>query len=411
MSGYSWSTAWLGLDRRRRGLALVVAAALVLAIGGWVTSLVIESPREAAANAAAPAPSLITVPVERRAVGEEIVTRGLVTATQTVEVVTDLAGKDAQRALVSGHVPKPGDEITGGSVVIEISGRPILALQADVPAYRDLRPGDTGPDVLRLNAALATAGLSANKESSAYDAATQQAVESLYRNAGYPSDGTLPAGEVAFVSALPASVVQVTATLGTSAAESSVKIASGALTVAATFSSGEAARVQPGAKVVISSELLGESVDATVKVAAAPEAANSAESPGTKDPATGAAATAGKDGVVPSDSAAKSMFQIVPDKPLSSQWAGQDVKVRVVSAVTDTEVLAVPVTAIVSNGSGDTEVVVVRKGATSVSDADPRRVAVTVGAVGGGWAEVTPGDGAELSEGDPVQLSASTQGG
>lgn len=53
-------------------------------------------------------------------------------------------------------------------------------------------------------------------------------------------------------------------------------------------------------------------------------------------------------------------------------------------------VLAVPVTAIVANGSGGTEVVVVEKGATSVTDANPRRVPVAVGVTGGGWAQITP---------------------
>lgn len=85
-------------------------------------------------------------------------------------------------------------------------------------------------------------------------------------------------------------------------------------------------------------------------------------------------------------------------------------KVRVISAVTESEVLAVPLAAIVANGTGETEVVVVRRGATQISDAEPRRVRVDIGASGGGWVEVTAVDGT-LTEGDPVQLSAPTAGG
>ena len=85
--------------------------------------------------------------------------------------------------------------------------------------------------------------------------------------------------------------------------------------------------------------------------------------------------------------------------------ANQDVRVRVVSASTGEKGLAVPVTAIVANGSGRTEVVVVEKGATSVTDANPRRVPVAVGVTGGGWAQITPVND-DLAAGDLVRLSA-----
>lgn len=68
--------SWSRLDRRRRALALVVGGAVLVALGGWLATLSIESPREAAAKASAPEPSLITVAVESREVGEELVTRG-----------------------------------------------------------------------------------------------------------------------------------------------------------------------------------------------------------------------------------------------------------------------------------------------------------------------------------------------
>jgi hypothetical protein len=190
------------------------------------------------------------------------------------------------------------------------------------------------------------------------------------------------------------------------------------LTVAADFPTAQAGLIQPGAKVVISSELLGKSVDATIQKAPGRTETGTESEPGdaaggASPGATSGESVTGKDGAEGGDPAggpasdpAQALYSIVPDQPLGSEWAGQDVKVRVVSASTEGEVLAVPVTAIVSNSSGDTEVVVVDKGATSITDADPRRVQVTVGATGGGWAEVTPSEGEQLAEGDPVQLSA-----
>lgn len=357
---------------RRRWLALIVVGAVCLAVGAWIATLLIESPREAVLNAEPPAPSLITVAAEKRVVGEEIITRGQVTASQTVEAVGPLTAPSALRRVVSGRLPKVGDSVAAGGVVVEISGRPIIALQGDVPAFRDLTEGDVGPDVQRLNAALAALAPELDPESSTYSPETQQAVDALYTRAGYASPSSLPAGEVLFVSALPASIVQVSGVLGGDAAEASVQIASGELRITTTLTAAESQLVQTGAEVVLSSEVLGESAPATVKA----------------------------------DSGA---IEISPDEPLPSSWAGQDVKVRVVSAVTDGEVLAVPIAAIVANGSGETEVMVVRPGATTITDAEARRVRVTVGASGAGWAEITALDGEAIAEGDHVQLSGVPQ--
>lgn len=392
---------WSGWDHGRRGLALVVVVAIALAVGAWIASLVIESPREAAANAAAPPPSLITVSVERRKVGQELVTRGLVTATQTVEAIPPDAGRGAERALVSGRIPAPGQQVDAGDVVVEISGRPVVALQGAVPAYRSLSPGDSGPDVRQLHAALADAGLDVDEASGRYDDRTAAAVTALFRRAGYTSGGSLSSAEVLIVSTLPASVVTSTAVLGGEAASSSIQVASGELRVSADFPAVHAALLQPGARVVLSSEILGVSVDATIQPVEAPAAGGPS---GHDDDDAGQPG----DGV---DGAAAATWTVVPDEPLTHDWAGQDVKVRVVSAVTEQKVLAVPVTAIVADGSGGTEVVVVAREATSIADASPQRVAVTVGATGGGWAEVVPRDKAKLSEGDPVQLSAAAGSG
>ena len=56
-----------GAGHRRRNLALlVVAAAMLSAAGGVVIGRQLQSPADAAAEADAPEPSRITVPVERR---------------------------------------------------------------------------------------------------------------------------------------------------------------------------------------------------------------------------------------------------------------------------------------------------------------------------------------------------------
>lgn len=370
-----------------RWLALVVVGALALAAGSWGASLFIESPRDVAARAAAPSPSLIAVPVELRKVGEEIVTRGVVAATQTVEAVPQTTPAGASRALISGRVPKRADSIVAGSIVVEVSGRPVIALKGAVPAYRDLSLGDKGPDVTQVRAALASAGLHTADPAGELGPSTARAITRLYERKGYsaPPGGGLPAGEVVFVSALPASVVSTTATLGADVSAASVKIASGKLAVTADLPSGQAGLVKPGARVVVSSESLGESVKAKVVPGGSPAARPESAPDG------------GSVGVA-----------IVPDSDLDPAWAGQDVRVRVVSAETVEKVLAVPVTAIVMNGSGVTEIVLVDANATTLADAHPVRIAVKVGVSGGGWVQIRParGKAASIEPGDFVQLSA-----
>lgn len=387
-------TAVAGLDRRRRGLALVVAAALLMVLGGWLSTLVIESPREAAAGASPPAPSLIAVPVERRQVGEEVVTRGRVTARTDVEAINELAGAQAHRAVVSGRLPRPGQQLKAGQVAVEISGRPIFVLTGAVPAYRDLGPGAAGGDVRQLNRALALAGFSTEAASTSFSETTRTAVDALYRRSGYTSNGTLPAAEVVFVSTMPATVSEVRGTLGSEAGSASIRLTSGDLVVVADLGGDRAALVQPGTEVEVTSEVLGTSVEATVTAAVPGSATSGAAEP--EDP-TGTAST--------SDSTSE--IVIAPKRRLSGDWVGQDVRVRILGAITATKVLAVPVTAVVSNGSGSTEVVVVDAHARSIGEAHPRRIQVTTGATGGGWVEVRPLHTA-IRAGDLVQLSAPT---
>lgn len=373
----------------RKTLWLVVVVGLVASVVAWVATEAIESPREAAASAQAPPPSLITALVEQRVVGDEVITRGTVAATESVEAITSLAGRAAQRAVISGHVPTPGRKVAAGDVIVEISGRPILAFKSVVPTYRDLRLGDQGPDVRRLNSGLEQMGFKVSQRSSDYSVATQTAVRALYRRAGYPpvGEGDLPSSEVVNFSQLPGAVISTNARLGADASKTSVQIAAGPLVVTATLPADRMGLVRAGTKLVLSSEILGESVDATVSTEVVSQ--------------SGAAETSATPGQT---------IVINPARPLPNSWAGQDVRVRVVGAQTPTKVLAVPITAVVMNASGETEVVVVDHNATSVADAHPERVPIKVGVVGGGWAEITPTK-TTLQPGDAVQLSAPTGSG
>jgi peptidoglycan hydrolase-like protein with peptidoglycan-binding domain len=73
-----------------------------------------------------------------------------------------------------------------GSVLLEVSGRPLIALPGTVPAYRDLRPGDDGTDIGQLQAALRSLGYYHGGDSAGhFGPGTKRAVTRLYAATDY----------------------------------------------------------------------------------------------------------------------------------------------------------------------------------------------------------------------------------
>jgi multidrug efflux pump subunit AcrA (membrane-fusion protein) len=70
-------------------------------------------------------------------------------------------------------------------VLLEVAGRPVIALNGGLPTYRTLRPGSTGPDVTQLEEALSRLGLHPGAVDGRYDSATGAAVAALFKRAGY----------------------------------------------------------------------------------------------------------------------------------------------------------------------------------------------------------------------------------
>lgn len=168
------------------GLILVVAAAATA--GGWWLGSRVKSPEQIAAESAPPTPSLVTAPVEFRELADRIVVRGTLVAPEETEVTV---GVPASGAPIVTRVPvSPGEQLTEGTVVLEVSGRPVFAVSGSVPAYRDLNPGDDGPDVIQLQEALGRLGYTTGDIDGVYGTVTQEAVASMYRDAGYEPAAT-----------------------------------------------------------------------------------------------------------------------------------------------------------------------------------------------------------------------------
>jgi hypothetical protein len=179
------------LGVRRRRLAVLLAVAVGAAGAGLWAGRSIESPSEAARRAAAPPASPITVPVERKVIATSIVVRGDVQYSEEYVVTPDPDVGDgaATGLVVTGRLPRNGSTLKEGAVALEVSGRPIIALQGRLPMYRALRPGSKGADVKQLQQALRRLGHLSATASGTYDAATVAAVGRLYDAAGYDPVG------------------------------------------------------------------------------------------------------------------------------------------------------------------------------------------------------------------------------
>ena len=161
-----------------------------------------------------------------------------------------------------------GDTITNGEQLAEIDGEPLFALTGPVPAWRDLTPGESGPDVTELQKALASLGYYDGGDTAGYfGPATEDAVSAYYEHLGYsaPSSGGVPAADVVFLPSLPATVVAVNGTAGEQPGQPFLELAPrGSLALTGELPPAYAGQVKSGLKVTIYDEVTGIHAAGTV---------------------------------------------------------------------------------------------------------------------------------------------------
>ena len=182
---------WVRIFRGNRALWIVAGIAVASLVAGLVLGRFVVSPADAAAGSEPPSPGLITVPVEYGELSNDVTIRADVGYADAVEVTIDTSTLSGP-AVVTGQVPEVGDELTPLSVALEIAGRPVIVLPGELPAYRTLRFGVSGPDVAQLKQSLAAVGIDPGDVSSnLFDAQLAAAVDRLYAAAGYsPPEST-----------------------------------------------------------------------------------------------------------------------------------------------------------------------------------------------------------------------------
>lgn len=185
-----------GLNSRRRWVGGVAVGAVVLSTLSVGIGQQIKSPAQAIADSSPPAPSVLTAPVEYRVLETSVMLRGTVTAAQSVDVIPTGGAPDAASAVVTKQPVTVGQDIRAGQLLLEVSGRPVIALKGRLPVYRDLKPGADGDDVAQLQSALRQMGHGVGGDPRGhFGAGTKSALTDFYKKRGYEPRPAAPEGE------------------------------------------------------------------------------------------------------------------------------------------------------------------------------------------------------------------------
>ena len=175
--------------RRTTTLGVILAAVVVSAGVGWFAGSSIKSPAQIAAETEAPTASLITVPVEMRILSSDVITRGEIRYEEPIELQLADPPATLGGAAIITLAPEEGTPIEEGEVLLEVSGRPILVLQGELPMYRTMRLGDEGDDVLQLEEALRRLGFDPGEVDEVFDDETEAAIVEWYSAHGFTPPG------------------------------------------------------------------------------------------------------------------------------------------------------------------------------------------------------------------------------
>jgi multidrug efflux pump subunit AcrA (membrane-fusion protein) len=175
----------------------VLSGALAVALLGatataWYFAAQARTPAQRAEETEEPEDSVIAVRVEEGQLVDTMEFTAVLDRTGDFPVPAPAAPDGVEVALASKLPLEVGDEVNAGTVLLEVSGRPMIALPGDVPAYRDLVEGDSGPDVEQLQKALSW--IYGTPVTGDFDSRTASDLEKLYGNLGYEVPTTAAPG-------------------------------------------------------------------------------------------------------------------------------------------------------------------------------------------------------------------------
>ena len=463
------------LARRRKVLLGVGAGAALLSIGGLVGATFVKSPAQVIADAAPPPATVITAKASDQMLTATVPMRGVVYP--TTQYTVSPSGS-ASSLYISKLDVASGATVTNGRLLAEVDGAPLFALTGGVPAWRDLVPGETGPDIAELQQALAALGHGDGSDHSGYfGAGTKEAVTAFFRSIGYTAPTTgltsdqavqaaqktvetdeqgisqleqgtqttatrqqisaaqsqlssdeqalseaqavdgaeVPQGDVVFLPTLPATIIAVNGAVGQQAPSPMLDLTTSQLALTGELPPAFATQLKPGMTVQIYDEATGIRATGTVGgigpssqlapagttvaiggAAGASSSSGSGSASGQVSGPGGSSFEGGQQNQVP----AYIPVTITPNAPLPAALNGENVLVTVQTNESTGAVLAVPVAAIFTKATGQTDVTVVGAGGKQTN------VPVTTGVTANGYVQVTPTVAGALVAGDNVVVGA-----
>jgi len=206
----------VGRSPRARAMAIGVLSAIVLVVGGWVAASQLVSSEQRAAQAEPPPPTILTAEVTFGELSRSVSSQGVVEYQQVLAVNFE---PGTGTAVVTGTPVGPGDEVDVCTPIVEVNGRPVIAVEGEFPFYRSIDDGDSGVDVLQLRAVVRSCGGDVVADGP-FDGALRAALEDIYADVGYEA----PGGPVNVASELivvdsPTAVVVSVAPVGTALGE------------------------------------------------------------------------------------------------------------------------------------------------------------------------------------------------
>ncbi|MGW3247921.1 peptidoglycan-binding protein, partial [Streptomyces sp. NPDC001070] len=180
-----------GPQSRGRQVVVIVGVVALVGAGGWFAGTQMQSPADAAAARRAPDAGPVTVAVERRKLTATVIAQGGVEfGTPRSVSLSGLVGSaggpgEGDAAQRVTKVPAAGTTLREGSVLMQVSGRPVFVLRGSVPMYRTLGPNSSGDDVRQLQSALRRLGHDPGAVSGNYRQGTAAAVTQWYQSKGF----------------------------------------------------------------------------------------------------------------------------------------------------------------------------------------------------------------------------------
>lgn len=162
--------------RRAVMISLALAVLAALAVGAWWA----VSGVKGSSSANSEDPIRVTAEVEVRTLERTVVTRGVAGFEAAEPMTAAGSGRVTAVWVASGSVVKAGDRI------VEIEGRPMVAVEGARPFWRDLAEGDSGPDVESLQEILEASGYLSFDPDGTFGSGTKAALQAWQEDLRLP---------------------------------------------------------------------------------------------------------------------------------------------------------------------------------------------------------------------------------